>query len=126
MMLIQGIKRILQMFSILIKHKMILFLFLKHNSLLCFNIKWSILILLWNFETIVFLWDIWSEAVPLYFDSTATSELKQLVKIIAGKHLQNAQNTEVLPYSCFSMSTKLWDILARAGSVFKHIIDSNC
>lgn len=38
MMLIQEIKRILQMFSILINHKMILFLFLKHISLLCFNI----------------------------------------------------------------------------------------
>lgn len=39
--------------------------------------------------------------------------LKQLVKMIAGKHLQNAQNTEVLPSSCFSMSVKLWNILAK-------------
>lgn len=31
--------------------------------------------------------------------------------MIAGKHLQNAQNTEVLPSSCFSMSMKLWNIL---------------
>lgn len=33
--------------------------------------------------------------------------------MIAGKHLQNAQNTEVLPSSCFSMSVKLWNILAK-------------
>ena len=60
-----------------------------------------------------FLRDIWREAAPLYFDSIATSQLKQLVKMIAGKHLQNAQNTEVLPASCSSMSTKLWNILAK-------------
>lgn len=60
-----------------------------------------------------FLRDSWREAAPLYFDSIATSQLKQLVKMIAGKHLQNAQNTEVLPASCFSMSTKLWNILAK-------------
>lgn len=46
---------------------------------------------------VAFLWDIWWEAVPLFFDSTATSQLKQLVKMIAEKHLQNAQNTEAAP-----------------------------
>lgn len=49
------------------------------------------------------------------FDSTATSQLKQLVKMIAGKHLQNAQYTEVLPFSCFSMSTKLGIYLQELG-----------